>query len=228
LCKNVTSFSTKTRVVEVFVEQLLDLMQRPCRITIYQPLRVRGRTGQILIRRIAAGLQASGWLRCSDQASRFDPALDFPGDEQVVLIEKGFANLKLKGGKWNIDSTAGQGKLQRSGRVAELPASNPKGVQVLVTPAVSDLQRSVQLAQRRLFGDMNPACHWRRLATQPRIQLQRADLLFVSHRLNLALAAIDFKTPRSAPGTDRSLTCTRIMARHYLPLGAPRWAPSML
>ena len=96
------------RHVEVLVEQLLDLVQHPGWITIYQPLRIGSRTGQVLIRRITAGPQASDRLRDADQAPHFDAAINFPRDEQVVLVEKGFADLKLEGGKWNIDATAGE------------------------------------------------------------------------------------------------------------------------
>jgi hypothetical protein len=115
----------------------------------------------VLVRRIAAGRQAGDRLRGADQASRFDAAIYLPGDEQVVLVEKGFPDLKPKGGKRNIDATAGERLLDCAGRVAELPAANLKGVEVLVAPAESDLQHGVELGERSLLTDPNPARHRR-------------------------------------------------------------------
>src|ERR1022692_2768111 len=88
LGENVTRLSTEARV-EVLIEQLLDPVQHPCRITIHQPLRISRRTSEVLVRRIAAGRQAGDGLRGADQASRFDAAIYLPRDEQVVLVKKG-------------------------------------------------------------------------------------------------------------------------------------------
>ena len=89
-------------------------------------------------------------------------AINLSGDEQVVLlVEKGFPDFKPKGGKRNIDATAGERQLDCAGRVAELPAANVKGVEVLVAPAESDLQHGMELSERSLFTDPNSGRHRR-------------------------------------------------------------------
>jgi hypothetical protein len=159
LGENLTRFSSETRVVEVLVQQLLDLVQNPGWITVYSPLRISRRTRKVLIRRVATGSQAGHRLRVTDQAARLDAAFNLAGDQQIVLIKKGFPNVKPKGGKRNVDSAAGERKLDCPGGVAELSSANLKGIQVLIASAERDLQDRVEFGQTRLFSDQQSASH---------------------------------------------------------------------
>jgi len=98
-------------------------------------------------------------LRVTDQVARLDAAFNLPGDQQIVLIKKGFPNVKPKGGKRNVDSAAGERKLDCPGGVAELSSANLKGIQVLIAPAERDLQGRVEFGQTRLFSDQQSASH---------------------------------------------------------------------
>jgi len=60
-------------------------------------------------------------VRVADQAARLNAAFNLPRDQQVVPVEKGFPDVKPKGGKRNVDSAAGERKLDCPGGVAELP-----------------------------------------------------------------------------------------------------------
>jgi hypothetical protein len=142
LGENVTRFSSETRVFEVLVEQILDLVQNPGRITVHSPLRISGRTRKVLIRRVATGSQAGHQLRVADQAARLNAAFNLPRDQKVVLVKKGFPDVKPKGGKRNVDSTAGERKLDCPGWVAELPPANVKAIQVPIAPAERELPGS--------------------------------------------------------------------------------------
>jgi hypothetical protein len=115
LGKNLTRFSPEARVVEVLVEQLLDLVQNPNWITIHSPLRISRRTRKVLIRRVTMDGQAANWLRVADQAARLNAAFNLPRDQQVVLVKRGFPDVKFKGGNRNVDSAAGERKLDRAG-----------------------------------------------------------------------------------------------------------------
>jgi hypothetical protein len=75
--------------------------------------------------------------------------LQTPRNQQVVLVEEGFPDIKSKSGKRNVDSAAGERKLDCPGWVAELPPANLKGIQVLIAPAERDLQGRVEFVQRR-------------------------------------------------------------------------------
>src|SRR5208283_5234307 len=99
-------------------------------------------------------------------APGFDPAVNLPRDEQIVLVAESFIDLEGKCRQRDIDTAAGERQLDRSGRVPKLPATNLKRIQMLVTPAESDLKGSVKLGQRRLFGDQEPARDRRRHAAQ--------------------------------------------------------------
>ena len=164
--ENVTRFSSETRIVEVLVEQLLDLVQNAGWITVHSPLRISRRTRKVLIRQVALGSQAGHRVRVADQAARLDAAFNLPRDQQVVLVKKGFPDVKPKGGKRNVDSAAGERKLDCPGWVAELPPANLKGLQVLIAPAERDLQGRVEFGQRRLFSDQQSANHRRRHAAE--------------------------------------------------------------
>jgi hypothetical protein len=83
--------------------------------------------------------------------SHFDAAVDLPLNKQGVLIEKGLASLKAERREGNIDAASGERQLDRAGRIAELPATALKGVQVPIAPAKGDLQRRMQLGERALF-----------------------------------------------------------------------------
>jgi hypothetical protein len=116
----------------------------------------------------------------------------------------------------HIDTDAGE--LQRTGRITELPATYLKRVEVVVTPAESDLQRSVELGQRCLFGDPNPARYRRRYAAQAGTPLHRSNEVVIRHSLTLALAADQLKAAGPAPGMDHSRDVALI--EQYLAIGA--------
>jgi hypothetical protein len=145
--------------------------------------------------------------RDGDEGPRLDPAVNLPRDEHVVLVPEILADLEAERSQGDIDAAARERQLDPAGRIAELPATDLKRIQMFITPAEGDLQRSVEFGQRCLFGKPNPARYRRRYTTQSRAQLQCANLLPVSHPPNLALAVDDFKTARPAPRMDRTLQC---------------------
>jgi hypothetical protein len=83
--------------------------------------------------------QAGHRVRVADQAARLNAAFNLPRDQQVVLVKKGFPDVKPKGGKRNVDSAAGKRKLDCPGWVAEVAPANLKAIQTLIAPAERDL-----------------------------------------------------------------------------------------
>jgi hypothetical protein len=66
-------------------------------------------------------------------------------------------NRESKGRQRNVDTAAGERQFDRSGWIAKLPSTNLGTLKVLVTPAISELESSVELRQRRLLGDQESA-----------------------------------------------------------------------
>ncbi len=67
----------------------------------------------------------------------------------------------------DIDAAAGKRQLDRAGQITKLPATDLKNIQMFAALAEGNLQRGMQLSQKRLFGDHGPANDRRRHAAQP-------------------------------------------------------------
>jgi hypothetical protein len=81
------------------------------------------------------------------------------------LVPERCIDLESKRSHRDVDTAAGERQLDCASRVTKLPAANLETIQMLVAPPDSDLQCSVELGQRRLFGDQEPASDRRRHAT---------------------------------------------------------------
>src|SRR5450755_4815673 len=160
-------------------------MERPCRAAFLQPVGIRRRAVEVFIRRITPRGETCERLGRQDSALRFDPAVNLPRNKQIVLIPKSFIDLEPKCRQRDVDTAAGMRQLDRSSRVAKLPAKNLKRIQMLIAPAESDLQSRVQLGQRRLFGDQKPAGDRRRHTAQPGTELYSTHFLLGVHRPTL-------------------------------------------
>jgi hypothetical protein len=80
------------------------------------------------------------------------------------VVLKGLVDLESKCRQRLIVTAAAQRQLDRAGRVAKLPATDLKNIQVFVASAKGHLQCSVKLSQRRLFSDQDSASDLRRHA----------------------------------------------------------------
>jgi len=73
-----------------------------------QPVGIRRRAVEVFISRITPRGEACERLGHQDSAPRFDPAVNLPRNEQIVLIPESFIDLEPKCRQRDVDTAAGK------------------------------------------------------------------------------------------------------------------------